>query len=89
MITWASESSSCLGEVVGAAPQSATITSIVTALTASAPSMIPFCLLQRKRRNNSVYFTLRLPLRFCSDVELEPTSWLFPETVNFNVLVGG
>lgn len=47
MFTWALESSSWLGEVVGTAPQCATITiTIITVLTASSPSMIPFFFVQ-------------------------------------------
>lgn len=42
MFTWALESSSWLGELVGTAPQCATITTIITVLTASAPSMVLF-----------------------------------------------
>lgn len=80
MITWALESSSWLGGAggVGTAPQSATVTTIITA---SAPSMIP-SLSTAETRDRRL-----LPLRLCSGAALGCTSWLIPETVDISVFV--
>jgi len=70
LVTWAFESSSGLGEVVGTAPQRDMITTIITVLTASQ-SILPFIsFLSEKKKEQALYVLCMPELKNCNELKM-------------------